>query len=120
MTVSTEIFTALQSSVGGRCYPDTFMQPDGNLPTWPAIRYSIVGGETHPDICGTGDGSTDTARVQIDIVGATHASRESVLAAVRTAMANMTTPTTLQSTPRMEYEKETKTYRAILDYYIHS
>lgn len=120
MSVSTEIFTALQSAVSGRCYPDTFMQPDGNLPVWPAIRYSVVGGETHADICGTGDGSTDTVRVQIDIVGATHASRETVLAAVRTAMQALPTPATLQSSPRNEYENETKTYRAILDYYIHS
>lgn len=120
MSVSTDIFTALQSSVGGRCYPDTFMQPNGNLPVWPAIRYSIIGGDTHADICGTGDGSTDTTRVQVDIVGATHASRETVLATVRTAMSNMATPTTLQSTPRSEYDAETKTYRAILDYYIHS
>jgi Protein of unknown function (DUF3168) len=120
MTVSTEIFTALQASVGGRCYPDTFMQPDGNLPIWPAIRYTVIGGETYGDICGTGDGSTDTARVQIDIVASTHANRETVLNSVRTAMMNMTTPTTLQSSPRNEYESETKTYRAVLDYYVHS
>ena len=120
MTVATEIYTALQSAVGGRCYPDTFMQPDGNLPVWPAIRYSIVGGDTHGDICGTGDGTQDTARVQIDVVGSSYESRDTVLTAVRAAMSTMSTPTTLQSTPRMEYENETKTYRAILDYYIHS
>lgn len=120
MSVSTQIYTALQGLVSGRCYPDTFMQPDGNLPLWPSIRYSIIGGETHADICGTGDGSTDTTRVQIDIVAATHSSRESILNSVRAAMENLATPTTLQSTPRGEYENETKTYRAILDYYVHS
>lgn len=120
MTVSTDIYTALQSSVSGRCYPDTFMQPDGNLPVWPAIRYSIVGGEIATDICGTGDGTLDTQRVQIDVVGTTHASRETITGLVRAAMMNMATPTTLQSPPRNEYDGETKTFRAIMDYYVHS
>lgn len=120
MSITTDLYSALNGYVGGRCYPDTFMQPDGGLPTWPAIRYSIVGGDTHADICGTGDGSTDTLLIQLDLVASTNAARETLTAQVRGAMAVFVTPTTLDTPPRMEYDAETKTYRASLDYRIHS
>lgn len=121
MTVSTDIFNTLQALVSGRCYPDTFAQPSGNLPDWPAIRYTLIGGDTHPDICGTGDGSADTPLVQIDIVTATHAERETLRSQVRAAMAALVNPPcTLQGAPRNEYESDTKTYRASLDFLVHS
>lgn len=119
MTVSTTIFSALQALVSGRCYPDAFPQPDGKLPTWPAIRYQIVGGNTHTDICGSGDGTKDTPLVQLDVVAATHAARETLVAQVRAAMLAVSPPTTLQGTPRNEHDSETKTYRASLDYLVH-
>lgn len=119
MTISTDIFAALQGLVGSRCYPDTFEQPSGGMPTWPAIRYNIVGGDTHPDICGTGDGEQDTPLVQIDVVAASHAERETLCAQVRSAMASLATATTLQGVPRREPDAETKTYRASFDYLFH-
>ena len=120
MTISTDIFDALNGFVGGRCFPDTFAQPDGGLPTWPAIRYQVIGGDVHADICGTGDGAEDTLLIQIDLVASTHAARETLIAQVRGAMAALTTPTTLDGSPRNEVDAETKTYRSSLDYHIHS
>lgn len=120
MSVSSQLFTALKGLVGNRCYPDTFMQPDGNLPVWPAIRYTVTGGDTFGTICGTSDGDEDTPSIQVDLVCATQASRETLTASVRTAMAAMATPTSLENTPTNEYDSETKTYRVRFDYLIHS
>lgn len=121
MSASTTLFATLQALVAGRCYPDTFMQPSGELPQWPALRYTLVGGDVHADICGTGDGSTDTLLVQVDVVCSTHAERETLTAQVRTAMDALNTPpTTLQGSPRNSYDAETKTYRAELDFYLHN
>jgi hypothetical protein len=121
MSASTTLFATLQALVGARCYPDTFMQTSGNLPDWPAIRYQMIGGETHTDICGTGDGSADTLLVQVDVVCSTHAERETLTAQVRAAMDALTNPpTTLQGSPRNSYDAETKTYRAELDFYLHN
>lgn len=120
MSASTTLFATLQGLVGGRCYPDTFMQPGGELPDWPALRYTFIGGDPHADICGTGDGSTDTPLVQIDVVCSTHAERETLTAQVRAAMDALTTPpTTLQGSPRNSWDAETKTYRAELDFLMH-
>lgn len=120
MTISIDIFNALQSLVGGRCYPDTFDQPDGGLPAWPSIRYQRIGGDVHADICGTGNGDGDTTLIQIDVVASTHAARETLIAQVRAAMEAFGTPTTLDGSPRNEYDAETKTYRSSMDYHIHS
>lgn len=106
--------------MGSRCYPDTFEQPSGGMPTWPAIRYQLIGGDTHADICGTGDGEQDTVLVQIDIVSTTHAERETLRTQVRVAMDAFPSPATLEGSPRNEFDAETKTYRASLDFLIHA
>ena len=118
MTTSTNLFSVLSPLVGTRCYPLTFVQPDGNLPVWPAIRYTRIGGDLHNSICMTGDGVTagftDTEQYQLDIVAKTHAALEALELQVRAAFdALATMPTTIDGLTR-EFDSETRTYRTIM------
>jgi hypothetical protein len=113
--ISAVVFTALRSLVNDRVYPSTFAQPDGNLPSWPAIRYTITAADPHAEICGTDVGETDDARVQIDVVaksyGAMVTLRDQVMAALQTV-----TPPAVRDGSFETYDTETKTHRAVLEY----
>lgn len=110
------VFTALRSLVNDRCYPLTFLQPpDGTLPTWPAIRYTVISSDSLSDICGTEEADTDDAIVQIDVVAKTHGAmlslRDDVIAAMMEIIPIVTRQNEFQT-----YDEITKTYRVTLDY----
>lgn len=111
------VYTALRSLVGDRCYPNTFEQPpDGRLPTWPAIRYTVISSDPTVDICGTDDVLTDDVTVQLDIVAKTHGAVLSLRDQVITAMQGLTPPAVRNSGGFTDYDSTTKTYRVTLDY----
>lgn len=110
------IFTALRSLVSDRCYAAVFPQPQGVLPTWPAIRYTVISRVNEGDICGTDDTRTDDTRVQIDIVTFTHGATLALQDQVISAMMALDPPATRQSGFGPVFDEETKTYRTSLDY----
>lgn len=120
MNQSAALFSALSPLVAGRMYPVNF--PQEPLPTWPAIRYTPVGGAVWPDACGAGDGDTDDVRVQIDYVaqddGATSGfDRVVALAkAGRSALMDFDPPCVADGPPLFQYDSETKTHRATQDF----
>lgn len=118
MSHESIIFDALKGLVSNRVYPDTFPQPPAT-PVWPAIRYSMIGGQVFEDVCGTGFAETDSPEFQIDIVAATATARATIRDQVRTAMMGLSVPATLTLPPIHEYDAETKTYRAIMRYTLH-
>lgn len=110
------VFTALRSLVGDRCYPNTFEQPaDGHLPTWPAIRYTVISSDNAPDICGTDNVSTDDTLVQIDIVAKTHGAAVTLRDQAINALMGLDPPAVRQS-QFQTYDSETKTHRITMDY----
>ncbi len=114
MIQAAALFTALSGLVSGRVYPVTF--PQSPLPTWPAIRYTPVGGEVHPDVCGSGDGAEDDVRVQIDAVAETFAAAVSLNTAIRAAMMAFTPKAVADGPPLYEFDPELKVHRAIQDF----
>ena len=111
------VFTALRSLVGDRCYPNTFEQPpDGRLPTWPAIRYTIISSDNAPDICGTDNVSTDDTTVQLDLVAKTHGAVITLRDQVINAMMGLDPPAVRQS-QFQTYDEVTKTHRIVIDYF---
>jgi hypothetical protein len=106
--------TALAPLVAGRCWPVVF--PQSPLPTWPAIRYTPVGGTVHPDVCGSGDGAEDDVRVQIDCVAETFAAAVSLNTAIRAAMMAFTPKAVADGPPLYEFDPELKVHRAIQDF----
>lgn len=110
------VFTALKSLVGNRCYPNTFIQPeDGALPTWPAIRYTLISGDNAFDLCGTDNVDTDDTVVQLDLVAKTHGAVVTLRDQAITAMQGLTPPAVRLSMFN-EYDETTKTYRITMDY----
>ena len=115
MSVSTVIYTALQGLVSTRCYPNEFPQRDGSLPTWPAIRYTIVSEFAPPSQCGTNDESTDDTSVQIDVVAKDYAAMRTLKGQVITALQS-TDPPCARDGGQELWDAETKTHRAVLFY----
>lgn len=110
------IFTALRGLVSDRCYPNTFEQPpDGRLPTWPAIRYTVISSDSEVDICGTDAVETDNTLVQLDLVAKTHGAVLSLRDYVVNAMMGLDPPAVRQGQIQT-YDEVTKTHRIILDY----
>ena len=114
MIQSEALHAALAPLVGGRCFPVVFpLQP---LPTWPAIRYTPVGGTVYPDACGGGDGVEDDVRVQIDSVATTYEGARQLAQQVRATLMLFTPPAVADGPPFFQYDAETKTMRAIQDF----
>ena len=111
------VFTALRSLVSDRCYPNTFEQPpDGRLPTWPAIRYTVISSDNAPDICGTDNVGTDDTTVQLDLVAKTHGAVITLRDQVINAMMGLDPPAVRQS-QFQTYDEVTKTHRIVIDYF---
>lgn len=111
------VFTALRSLVSDRCYPNTFEQPpDGRLPTWPAIRYTVISSDSVADICGTDTVDTDDVIVQLDLVAKTHGAVLSLRDQVINAMMGLNPPAVRTGSGFTDYDDVTKTYRVTLDY----
>lgn len=117
MIQSEALHTLLAPLVGGRCYPVMF--PQEPLPTWPAIRYTPVGGTVWPDVCGSGDGAEDDARVQIDSVAETFVGARLLAQQVRTALKTFDPPAVADGPAVFEFDAETRTFRAIQDFTIY-
>lgn len=113
MIQSEALHTLLAPLVGGRVYPVMF--PQEPLPTWPAIRYTPVGGSTNPDACGSGDGAEDDVAVQIDCVAETYQAARNLNKLVRAALTSWTAgpPAVADSSPIFDWDAEAKAFRAI-------
>ena len=119
MNLEAELFNALKVLVPGeRVYQDIFPQPP-SLPTWPAIRFTLVSGVNQADICGTGDVDTDDVTYQIDVVAETaqqvKAVTDLVIATMRNVFPHPNVRVGLRSDP---FDVSTKTYRRSLDYQV--
>jgi len=112
MSLKSDIYDALKGLVSLRCYPDRF--PQQNSPTWPAIRYSVVGGTSWEDLCGDGGAEAEDVRVQIDWVAETDPAREALTPQIRAAMTTL--GWRIQGTPLEMFDAETKTFRATADW----
>jgi hypothetical protein len=111
--ISGVVFTALRSLVADKCYPSAF--PQEPLPTWPAIRYTIVSEAPIEDLCGTDTVETDDVSVQVDAVARTYGAMIALRDQVITAMMALDPPA-VRVGGFETYDEETKTHRAILDY----
>lgn len=114
--IEAVVFNALRGLVSDRCYPTTFEQPpDGRLPTWPAIRYTVISSDSVVDIDGTDSAETDDTLVQIDLVAKTHGAVVTLRDQVINAMMGLDPPAVRQNSIQL-YDAETKTHRIVLDY----
>jgi len=117
MTLEASLFAALKSLVGNRMSPNAFPQPPA-VPTWPAIRYTIIDAVPVVDICGDGDDATAEVRVQLDLVAEKYVDVRALRLQVLSAMASFTPPAILELSSGV-YDAETKTHREILQYVFH-
>jgi len=117
MTLEASIFTALKTLVGNRVSPNEFPQPPA-VPTWPAIRYTIIDNVPVVDVCGDGDDDTAQPRVQLDVVATTYTAARALRLQVMAAMRTFDPPAILELSSG-DYDPETKTYRELLDYTFH-
>lgn len=97
-------------------YPTVF--PQIATPVWPAVRYTFVSVVPNSDICGDGDDNTSDQRVQFDLVASTYDGMRSLRLDVMAVFAMFYPPAQLELT-QDEYDSETKTHRATLDYVFH-
>ena len=111
----TEIFTALGPLVANRVYPVTFPQAPA-VPVWPAIRYTPIGGTMQSTSCG--DANDPDISIQIDVVATTFSAVITLTESVKTAFNTFSVPAVLENFQIFDYDAETKTHRAILQYTI--
>lgn len=114
MSLETDLYSALKSLVGNRVSPVIFPQPPA-VPTWPAIRYTVISNVPVTDICGDGDDETSEPRVQLDVVASTFTGARSLRLQVMAVMRTFSPPAILENSSN-EYDAETKTYREIMEY----
>lgn len=116
----TAVAAALRPLVGNRVYTRTFLQPSG-LPTWPAIRLSVISAVPYPDACGDGGDDAADFRLQIDVALAA-SSGETALqilrAQVMTAMAGLGAEYVWDGEFN-DFNEATKTNRVALDYLVY-
>ena len=117
MSVEADLFSTLGPLVGNRVYPESFIQPNGALPAWPAIRYDLVSEVPVISICNdSGDDALDT-RVQLDVVAKGWTEVRILRQQVMQAMRLFVPPATYEIS-FAEKDEETKTYRVSLEYLI--
>lgn len=118
MTVEADLFTTLGPLVANRVYPESFIQPNGALPVWPAIRYDLVSTVPVITICGDSGDDAPDIRVQIDGVAKTFMEMRTLRQQIMAAMRLFYPPAVMQN-DFAEKDEETKTYRALLEYVIY-
>jgi hypothetical protein len=106
---------AIVALVGDRVYPTTFVQKDGGLPRWPAMRYQVIDAVNAATICGTDDQSTDDTRVQVDIVADTMRECYDIVPLVIASMQS-TVPPSSRDMVRDTFDEQTRTHRVIVDF----
>lgn len=104
--------------MANRVYPLTFIQPNGALPVWPAIRYSFISVIPATTVCGDGGDETADTRVQIDAVDKTFMAMRALRMEIMLAMLTFYPPAIFENDFE-EYDADTKTYRVSLDYIIY-
>ena len=116
----TAVTAALRPLVGNRVYARTFLQPSG-LPTWPAIRLSVVSATPYPDACGDGGDEGADFRLQIDVANAASAGetalqtlRAQVMAAIATLGVHYIWDGEIN-----DFDEQTRTNRCSLDYMVY-
>lgn len=117
--VLTAVVAALRPLVGNRVYTRTFLQPSG-LPTWPAIRLTVVSATPYPDACGDGGDEGTDFRLQIDVAHAASAGEtglQTLRAQVMTAIAALGAEYVWDGEFN-DYDETTKTNRVALDYLV--
>lgn len=120
MSVATALYATLAPLVANRCYPNEFPQTSaGVLPAWPAIRYSLIGADHAPSLCGTGGEDGDTTTVQLDLVARDYTAAATLRAQVIAAMQTLDPPSTREGAFE-QYDAETKTHRVTLQYQVHA
>lgn len=102
-------------------YTRTFLQPRGDLPTWPAIRLVVVSSTPYPDACGDGGDAGADFRLQVDIASASSAGESAMQALRASVMTEMTAlgPEYLWDGEFNEFDEPTRTFRCSLDYVVH-
>jgi hypothetical protein len=116
MIQSEALFTALSPLVAGRVWPVMFPQDPAAPPEWPAIRYTPVGGQITPDVCGSGDGTLDDVRVQIDAVATTYEGARLLNQQIRAAMMAFSPPAVAEGPPLFDFDPDLRVHRAIQDF----
>ncbi len=102
-------------------YTRTFLQPRGEMPTWPAIRLVVVSSTPYPDACGDGGDAGADFRLQIDIASAASAGESAIQTLRASALAGMAAlgPEYILDGEQNDFDAETKTFRCTLDYLVH-
>lgn len=116
MIQSEALFAALSPLVAGRVWPVMFPQDPAAPPTWPAIRYTPVGGQIAPDACGSGDGTLDDVRVQLDAVAETYEGARLLNQQIRAAMMTFTPPAVAEGPPTFDFDPDLRVHRAVQDF----
>jgi hypothetical protein len=114
VSIPADLFTALRALAGDRVYPDTFPQDVA----WPAIRVTFIGAVPDATICGNGGDSETDFTVQIDGIARKGVDRDSLRASIAAAMATFSPPAILESWSN-SYDEETKSYRVLMQYFLH-
>ena len=71
--IEAVIFNALRGLVpNDRVFPESFEQPDGTMPPWPSICYSLTDSEPVISICGTGASDTDDSQIEFEVAAKSH------------------------------------------------
>lgn len=118
--VLEEVVAALRPLVGNRVYARTVLQSAG-LPTWPAIRVSVVSATPYPDSCGDGGDAAADFRLQIDVaVAATsgETAMQTLRAQVMAEMADLG-PQYVWDGEFNDFDEQTRTNRCALDYMVY-
>lgn len=110
--IESSVYQALQSLVGGRCYPLQMPQS----PQYPTIVYSRIASEPKNRL--EGGASLDQVRIQVDCYAQTYDGAKSLSASVRQAMEAAVFKATLQSDMDL-FEGDLKNvYRVMMDFYV--
>ena len=114
MIQSEALHSLLAPLVANRCWPVMF--PQKPLPTWPAIRYTPIGGTVTPDACGGGDGTLDDPTVQIDAVAETYIAARNLNIQIRDLLMDFTPPAVPNGPPVFDFDPELRVFRAVQDF----
>ena len=114
MSLETDLFAALGPLVSNRCKPLIFGR-EGQIPVWPAIRFTFISVTPSVTICGDGGDETADTRIQIDIADVTFVGVRALRLQVMTAMQTFV-PIAVFENSFSSYDGPTETYREQLDY----
>lgn len=120
-SIQRQIVSALGPLVVSRVYARTFLQPDGSLPEWPAIRMSVISGDDQATVCGNGGDEATDYRIQIDVVDDRKKGEASFLSLVRQVKVALAAidSTFVLAGQQDGFDEVTRTNRCSLDYMVY-